>query len=194
MKKIYLAGGIIIILLGLSYLYAITKPRGVVAFGDSLTAGVGSELGGGFVTMLSADMAVPIINLGVSGDTTGQALLRTPQVLERKPGITILLLGGNDVLRHVPEEDTIKNLKKIIETLEKNGSKVLLLGLEQDGNNAHDRALFQALADKYHTLYIPNILSGISDHPEFMSDSLHPNDLGYRMMANKIKPVLENAL
>ncbi len=193
MKKIYLSLGILVVLLGISF-FSFHKPVSIVAFGDSLTEGVGSEIGGGFVSILSADLAMPIVNLGVSGDTTTKALLRINDVLLKKPALTILLLGGNDVLQKVPEETTISNLKKIIETLQASGSKVLLLGLEAGSNNAHDRALFQALADEYHTLYIPNILSGITGHPELMSDSLHPNDLGYRIMANRIKAVLEKTL
>lgn len=192
-KKIYLALGVVVIVILISYFFLSAKPT-VVAFGDSLTEGVGSELGGGFVSMLSLDLGMPITNLGESGDTTGKALARINDVLLKKPTLTIVLLGGNDALQKVPEENTIANLQKIIETLQASGSKVLLLGLETNANNAHDRALFQSLADEYHTLYIPNILSGITGHESFMSDPLHPNDLGYRLMAHKVKPVLEKAL
>lgn len=194
MKKFLILGvGLVVIVILVSF-SLFHKSASVVAFGDSLTEGVGSKMGGGFVSMLSTELAIPIANLGKSGDTTADALLRIGEVLARKPAITILLLGGNDALQKVPEETTVNNLKKIIETLEASGSKVLLLGLEAGGNNAHDRALFKALADQYHTLYIPNILSGITGHPELMSDSLHPNDLGYQMISNRIKPILEGAL
>ncbi len=42
----------------------------IIAFGDSLVLGIGSTQGGGFVKMLSENLNISIINLGVSGDTT----------------------------------------------------------------------------------------------------------------------------
>src|SRR3989344_5656376 len=87
----------------------------IIAFGDSLTFGVGSTRGGGFVRMLSEDLNTHIINLGVSGETTAGALSRLGQISKYKPKVIILLLGGNDFLSHVPEAETFSNLDRIIE-------------------------------------------------------------------------------
>src|ERR1051325_8845903 len=105
------------------YVWFRGEDKVVVAFGDSLTYGVGSTQGGGFVTDLSNELGVPIVNLGVSGDTTAKAFKRIEQVLDKKPDVILLLLGGNDYLQNVPKEETRKNLEAIIETLQKSGSK-----------------------------------------------------------------------
>ncbi len=166
----------------------------IIAFGDSLTFGVGSTRGGGFVRMLSEDLNTHILNLGVSGETTKGALSRLGQISKYKPKVVILLLGGNDFLSHVPEAETFNNLNRIIETVQQTGAVVLLVGIE-DGlvGNKHQK-LFEELAEKRGTAYVPDILGGIFGRSQLMSDSLHPNDEGYRIMADRIKPVLEKLL
>ena len=158
---------------------------GVVAFGDSLTYGVGSAQGGGFVSMLSTELSIPITNLSMSGDTTADALKRVGDVAKRKPAITILLLGGNDFLLRVTEKETFDNLRKIIEAIHASGSAVILVGLGSQ---------LESLSDEYNTAYVPDILDGIYGNSKLMSDSLHPNDAGYKIMAERIKPVLQKLL
>ena len=144
--------------------------------------------------MLSEDLRLPITNLGVEGETTGKALARMAAAVELKPDVVILLLGGNDYLQGVPEVNTFANLEQIIKRLQVAGSTVLLLGLDSHALKSRASEFFQKLATQYRTAYILDILAGISDRPELMSDSLHPNDLGYRMMADRIKPILQSAL
>jgi len=167
---------------------------GVVAFGDSLVEGVGSEAGGGFVRMLSEDLNTPIVNLGRSGDATADALARISRVTERKPAVTILLLGGNDFLHGVPLETTVRNLEQIIEEIHDSGSAIILVGVESrlPGNNHGE--IFENLAEKYKTAYVPNILENIFGVREYMADSLHPNDKGYRVIAERIKIILKKLL
>src|SRR5688500_19342598 len=67
----------------------------VVAFGDSITVGVGTTGDNDFVSRLSNRTGVAIINAGRSGDTTGSALARIDSaVLSRGADIVIVLLGG----------------------------------------------------------------------------------------------------
>ena len=167
---------------------------GVVVFGDSLVAGVGSARGGGFVRMLSEELGLPIVNLGVSGDTTKDALKRVYEVARRKPAITIVLLGGNDFLNRVPEAETLENLAGIIESIHNSGSAIILVGLQSGVLDNGYKELFQSLSDQYKTAYVPDILNGIFGNTELMSDSLHPNDAGYRVMTERIRPVLQKLL
>ena len=162
----------------------------ILAFGDSLVLGVGSVRGGGFVKMLSEDLNISIINLGVSGDTTKSALSRLGQISKYKPKVVILLLGGNDFLNSVPEEDIFNNLDRIIETIHQTGGIVLLVGLEDKTSGKKYGEFFEKLVEKRGTAYVPDILGGIFGRPELMFDNLHPNDKGYRLMADRIKPIL----
>ncbi len=163
----------------------------VIAFGDSLVVGVGASEKGGFVTILSQELDLPIVNLGISGDTTARALERINTLDQYKPKVVIVLLGGNDFLQGIPEVETFVNLEKIIYNIHKRGSAVLLLGLEDKKLGNKHRQSFDTLAEKTAVLYLPNILDGIYGNPTLSADTLHPNDAGYRIIANKIRPVLE---
>ena len=84
----------------------------VIAFGDSLVRGVGASPGRDLVSVLSNRIDVPILNAGRSGDTTASALARLDEaVLTRRPRVVLVLVGGNDLLRRVPPEETIENLE-----------------------------------------------------------------------------------
>lgn len=77
----------------------------IVAFGDSLTAGVGSTGGNNYVNQLEELIEEDIINAGVSGDTTEEALARLQEdVLSHDPRAVIVWLGGNDHLARYYEE------------------------------------------------------------------------------------------
>lgn len=163
----------------------------IIAFGDSLVEGAGSTIGNDFVLLLSKKIGRPIINLGVSGNTTEDGLKRISEFDKYKPKIVLLLLGGNDHLKKVPIDETFSNLGKIIENIQSRGAIVLLLGVK--GNLLGDKfkSKFEDISDKYHTAYVENVLDGLFADSRYMSDAIHPNDLGYARIAEKIYPVLE---
>jgi acyl-CoA thioesterase-1 len=166
----------------------------IIAFGDSLVEGVGATDGNNFVSKLSAKIGVPIINKGVSGNTTRQGLARIDDVLDNDPKVVIVLLGGNDAIQKIPTEETFRNLEVIIQKIQAKGAIVLLLGVQGRLLSDPFKGEFEKLAAKYHTAYVPNVLDGLIGNLKYMSDSVHPNDLGYEIIAEKIKPVLSKLL
>lgn len=104
------------------------KNTTIVAFGDSLVRGVGST-GGGFVAQLSEKIGRQIINLGISGETSGQGLGRVDDVISRNPGTVLVLFGGNDYMRKVPKAETFQNLRQIVSRLQSSGAMVVLFGV-----------------------------------------------------------------
>src|SRR5438477_6779790 len=89
-----------------------SRGANIVAFGDSLTAGYGAGAGEDYPSRLSALIGTPVVNAGVSGDTTEGALARVDaDVLARSPRMVIVGLGGNDFLQSVPIGVTETNLR-----------------------------------------------------------------------------------
>ncbi len=166
----------------------------IIAFGDSLVYGVGSTPAHDFISLLSAKIGQPIINLGVSGDTTRKGLVRIDEVTAQKPRIVILLLGGNDYLQKIPQDETFTNLATIIEKIHSSGSAVLLLGVR--GGLLRDTYAdrFAEFAKEQRVGFVPNILDGLITDTRYMSDAIHPNDIGYAKIAEKIEPVLQRML
>jgi len=166
----------------------------IIAFGNSLVFGVGSEGGGDFVTLLSDRLGEDIINKGVSGNTTLDGLKRIDEVIALNPKIVILLLGGNDAIRKISIEETFGNLSKLIESIHNGGSSVLLVGVQSGILRDRFKKEYEKLSKEYNTAYIPDILDGIFGNSKFMSDLIHPNNEGYILIADKIEPVLRELL
>lgn len=166
----------------------------IVAFGDSLVEGVGATTGNDFPSLLSKLISEPIINMGVSGNTTLQGLARVENVNKKDPKIVLVLLGGNDFLQKISIEETFKNIDDIVVKLQAEGAMVVLLGIKGGLLGDNYAKYFENIALNRGTLYVPNVLAGLLGHSEFMADGIHPNDAGYAKIAKKIYPTLQKVL
>jgi acyl-CoA thioesterase-1 len=166
----------------------------VVVFGDSLAAGVGATTGSDIASRLAAILQTPVINLGVSGDTTLDGLKRVEALKATNPRIVIVFLGGNDALQRLPIENTFANLALLIEHIQSTGAAVILVGEPGGLYGAQYEAHYERLAKTYRTFYVSNILSGLLGRPEYMSDYIHPNDAGYEKVTERILPVVQTIL
>ncbi len=180
------------------YLIINYPPQGstIVAFGDSLTVGVGaSSPSKGYVSILEERLGTPIIHKGIIGNTTEDALQRLDaDVLTEKPNIVLVLLGSNDYLKGVEQQVTFDNLRSITERLQAEGALVVLIGARGGLLNDKFSSDFEKLAKEKGTLLVPEIMEGIIGETSLMSDVIHPNDAGYLKMADKIAPVLLEVL
>ncbi|MBI5134210.1 MAG: arylesterase [Candidatus Taylorbacteria bacterium] len=197
-KKLVLAGLVAAVGLALFFAYGrdakITnyppKDGPIVAFGDSLVEGVGANKGGDLVSLLSNMIKEPIANLGVSGNTSADALARIDRVLEKEPRLVIVLLGGNDFLRKVAREETFANLRQIVRKIQSKGAIVLLLGVRSNLLADNAAEYYEALAKETGSAYVPDVLDGIFGDSRYMADSIHPNSQGYARVAERVYPVL----
>ncbi|MBX4197730.1 arylesterase [Candidatus Parcubacteria bacterium] len=162
----------------------------IVAFGDSLVAGTGATYHKEFVSLLSEKLRIPIINEGVIGNTTRDGLARIDDVLKHDPKLVIILLGGNDVLRKISKEETFQNLEKIVQKVQDSGSMVLLIGIQGGVLRDPYKEEFEALSEKYQTAYVESVLNGMIGKPEYMFDAIHPNDVGYAKIADRLYPIV----
>ena len=167
----------------------------VIAFGDSITFGIGTSGGSHYVALLSNRTGIAIENAGRPGDTTGTALSRIDgSVLSHDPDIVIVLLGGNDLLQGVPVEQRISNITTIVQRIRARGAAVILVGL---GNgpplDPFDGAL-PAIAGQSSSTLVPGVLEGIFGVATLMADSIHPNNAGHAIIADRIEPALRAVL
>lgn len=173
--------------------YPITNasPRGtnIIAFGDSLTAGRGAPSGQSYVDQLSQRLGVPIINAGVSGDTTLDALNRLDRdVLERDPKIVIVLLGGNDVMRRLPTTEAASRIDEITRRVQERGALVILVTFNAGGGDL--ASAVDRIARERGCPLVSNALSGLFGDAELMADAVHPNAKGYAIVAERIEVAL----
>ena len=170
--------------------------QSVICFGDSLTAGMGASSGHEYPTLLASGLAREVINAGVSGDTTRDGLQRLEtDVLARNPRLVIVEFGGNDFLQQLPRQETFANLDEIIRRIQERGAMVVLVGVQPGLLGDAARGEYRRVARARRAVFVPNILDGILTAPGLKSDELHPNDLGYEEMTQRIlkvvRPLLE---
>ena len=160
--------------------------RTIICFGDSLTYGTGAGDGMDYPSQLSRMIAKPVINAGVPGDTTSRALRRLERdVLSKSPDLVLITLGGNDLKNGVARELAFENLKSIVESIQNTGAKVILGGLRFPIRDRGFGRAYRQLADDTGAILIPDIFEGIMGNSKLMSDAIHPNADGYKIMAQK---------
>jgi acyl-CoA thioesterase-1 len=161
----------------------------VIAFGDSLTEGYRVDPGQGWPEQLSAIVGRPILNRGVSGNTTGDALERLERdVLAQDPRVVLVCLGGNDMLRRMPADQQFDNLRAIVRRIQGKGALVVLIGTEGykilSKVDYGDR--YRTLARETGSVYVPDLMKGVLAEPALMLDQIHPNARGYEKIARRI--------
>lgn len=163
----------------------------IICFGDSLTFGTGASRGMDYPSQLSKMIGREVINKGIPGDTTSTALRRLKRdVLSINPDIVLITLGGNDLKNGISKRRAFGNLKQIIQAIQKQGAKVIIGGLKFPGMDRGYGKGYEDLAQDTGALLIPDILAGIVNNPNLMSDPIHPNYKGYRIMALKFRDAI----
>ena len=162
----------------------------IICFGDSLTFGTGASQGMDYPSQLSNMISKPVFNKGVPGDTTARALARLEQdILE--PRIVLITLGGNDLKNGVPKEVAFENLKIIVESVQAQGALVIIGGIDLPFWGRGYGEAYEQLSKETGAVLIPNVLDGIMGNRQLMSDSIHPNDAGYTIMAERFHQALK---
>jgi lysophospholipase L1-like esterase len=164
----------------------------ILAFGDSLTVGVGASSGSSYPEVLQELVEREVVSAGISGETTVEGVDRLPEVLEEvQPNLVILMEGGNDILRNQPARNIKQNLAEMIEMIRNTGAQVVLIGVTEKNIFGDVEPLYDELADEHEVLYLRSVLNDLLRESEYKSDPIHLNDRGYRKLAEGIAAALE---
>ena len=177
----------------------------IVALGDSLTSGPGLRPDETYPALLQKKIAAEgrdyrVVNAGVTGDTTSDALRRFDTAVVPGTEIVILAIGGNDGLRKVAVSTIEQNISTMIERAQGRGIDVLLCQMEAPplaglSYTLDFHRLFARLADRYKVPLVPFFLLGILGNDVLdLNDTLHPNAAGHKVIADAIWPYLRPML
>ncbi|HVW95286.1 MAG TPA: arylesterase [Mucilaginibacter sp.] len=179
--------------------------QNILFFGDSLTAGYGLRNPGSesFPALISQKIAAlkldyNVINAGLSGDTSAGGVRRMDYWLNTPIDIFVLELGVNDIIRGVSPAVTRKNLQQIIDKVKAKypDVKIALMGMRILST------LRQPLAEQFGEIYtglakvnqiplLPFFLAGVAGKAHLnLTDRLHPNADGYKIIAANVWPVI----
>jgi acyl-CoA thioesterase-1 len=175
----------------------------IVCLGDSFTSGAGLTVAGkddkskAWPAVLQNKVNIPVINAGVSGDTTAKGLARVKKdVLSQNPRIVIIFLGGNDFTQKIPLSTTKNNFQKIIDMVNDGSRKIYLVRFYNDWSK-QSMDMYNELAASNNIEMIEGDLIdwvGFFDAPK-AADKFHPgveaNELFAECVFNVLKPYLE---
>jgi len=161
----------------------------ILAFGDSLTDGVGGS-GENYPERLARRIGREVVNAGYNGETTAQGRARLPGVLRSvRPALVILCLGINDLSRELPHDAIRDNLVAMLESAREAGVPVLLLGLPGRGSAMVD-PLFADAAQAGDALLDAHSMVDVLANPAMKADLVHLNSDGYRQLSERLADVL----
>jgi len=165
----------------------------VLALGDSLTAPHGVQPGEDWPTLLAQKTGWVVINAGVSGDTSSGALARLPALLdEHQPQLVLVSLGGNDMLRKLPQGQTVANLGSMLDMVKARGAKAVLLATPKPSiagavfNSLSPADFYADVAKDKKVSLIADALSEVLSDTTLKGDQLHPNAAGHARLGEKI--------
>ncbi len=190
----------------------------ITVLGDSTVTGPGLEHPDDtFVRQIALDLSsrfhVILTSLAVGGARAGDVLRRqVPGAIELDTDLTLISVGGNDVLRATPVWAFERNLDAIVAAMRTVSRSVVLMGVGDIGTVPRfplplDRlaTLTGRMADGVHARVAERNGAGKVDHwgrsaqafrdpSVFSSDLFHPNATGHRIWADAVLPEVERAV
>ena len=79
----------------------------------------------------------------------------------------------------------------IVNMIQNQGARVIIGGLSIPYRDRGFGRGFKNLADETGAKLIPNILEGIMGNRKLMSDPIHPNDAGYKILADRFYEAMQ---
>jgi len=161
----------------------------VLVVGDSITAGYGVEAQQAWPAQLAERTGWRVVAAGVSGDRTEGGRERLPALLElHAPGLVIIELGGNDMLRGLRDAAIVANLDAMIDAARARGAKVVLMAAPRPNalgalTGLTPAAFYRDLAQARKVGLIEKALPVVLSDAKLKLDLLHPTAEGHRQLA-----------
>jgi acyl-CoA thioesterase-1 len=181
-----------------------SQMKTILVLGNSLSAGFGLKSSQAYPALLAkklraAGLNFQVTNASQTGGTTEGGLERLPAHLKRKIDIFILELGINDAFRGVPVDQIQNNLQQMIDKVKARNPdvRVLIAGMQLPNYAADDYVfafgkMFAELAAKNGASLVPYLLDGVAGDPSLnLSDGIHPNAAGQKILAENVWRILE---
>jgi len=169
---------------------AIPSGSTVLALGDSLTEGYGATLQTSYPTVLTSLTGWQVINAGISGNTSEDALKRLPDLLSKhQPKLVLTCIGGNDILRRVPETRMRSNIVSICQHIKNSGTPNMLIAVPRFSvigavtGSLNDHPVYESIAKELDLPLLSSAWSKILSNDSLKFDTVHANAQGYRRFA-----------
>ncbi len=166
----------------------------ILAFGDSLTHGNGAMPEESYPAILSRLSGRTVVNAGIPGERSESGLKRLPALLaEHQPKLMILCHGGNDILRRNDLGEMEANARAMIDLAKSKDIPVVLLGVPKPGLILSSADVYRKIADSTDVIFMEDLVSDVLADQSLKADTVHPNEAGYRVIAENIHEMLKRS-
>jgi acyl-CoA thioesterase-1 len=163
----------------------------ILAFGDSITSGVGAPPGESYPEILQGLINRKIIKSGIPGETSGEGLVRLPgELATHRPKLVLLCLGGNDLLRKMDLEKTARNLSRMVLMIRNSGAEVVIIGVPKPGLVLSTARFYKTISEDMRVPLEGSLLADILGDSKLKADAIHPNAEGYERLAEGLADFL----
>lgn len=179
-------------------------PRTVLILGDSLSAGYRLRSDQAWPALIeprlrAIDPRFRVVNASVSGSTTVGGLRRLPTHLRYPIEIFVLELGINDAFQNASVTTIQRHLNEIIALVKAKNpqASIVIVGMQFPLAASDDYVtafgqMFGEVAKENKATLVPYLLAGVAGNPSLnLSDYIHPNAAGHRILAETMWRVLE---
>ena len=173
----------------------------ILVLGDSLSAAYGIDVNAGWVALLQKRLTLEgyphqVINASISGETTGGAKRRLPELLRtHQPALVVVELGANDGLRGIPLLEIRRNFQLMLNDIIAAHAWTVVLRMRLPPNYGPDYtqgfdAIYSELADApRHVTVAPFFLAHVALDPSLLqADGLHPTAAAQPAMLESVWP------
>ncbi len=180
-------------------LAALPSGATVLALGDSITFGTGAPADGSYPAALARLTGWQVVNAGVPGHVSAQALERLPGLLQaHAPSLLLLSIGGNDLLRRLPEAELRAHIRQMVALARDAGTEVVLIAVPRPSvagavtGLLSDHPLYAELADELTLPLHAGGWSRVLGDAGLRSDAIHANAAGYETFARGLADTLRS--
>lgn len=185
----------------------------VITFGASTVQGInGTNFQAPLTKMFLNCYKKEVINVenhGIGGQTTGECLERTANVIKNKTGFLVILAGANDALRIDAGKQTLKetenNMRQIIVAALNQQLTPIVCTIQffDDRNNDHTKQinrqiirinnLYKRLVKEY-DIDLADLNAVIKRDFSLYQDVVHPNEKGNKLIATTLYAVINRII
>ncbi|WP_166823148.1 GDSL-type esterase/lipase family protein [Thalassoroseus pseudoceratinae] len=199
----------------------------IVTLGDSITKGVRSGVTSDqtFAALLESQLpegvSGQVVNVGIGGERTDQAIKRLDRVLANQPDIVTIMYGTNDSYvdqgkseSRISVEAYRKNLTTIVSEMLRRGVQPILMTEPRWADDARSNGLGEnpniklepfmtacrEVANEWRVPLVDHFAKWTAAETDgtnlrdWTTDGCHPNPTGHRKIAATIKPVLDRVI
>jgi acyl-CoA thioesterase I len=164
----------------------------VVVVGDSITAGYGVQEDQAWPARLASLTGWKVINGGVSGDRSADALARLPALLdEHAPALVMVEIGGNDMLHNESDATIERNIDAMLMAVKGRGARAVVVAIPRPSAAAmvfkslSPARFYRDIATRNSVPMVEDAVSAVLSESDLRLDPLHPNGAGHAALAEK---------